>query len=464
MPKIEQHNLRQMINNHFFDRDQTKEILENFVTVDNNSVLHVGLPEPANVALTTPNNAITTADVGTLKAKVTDANSNNCYGVPVDFVNRKTREVIGQGITDLNGEAFYNFRLEDSDIFSVQAKLSQDYLFHDGAILNNTASWGDLGNIVQEIYHDYTLIYKDDDSSDSLLYSPTLSGYTEISFMAKLVDAAANDSFCGIIETNSSGTVTGNLNGVTLSQLGLTSSSNGQWFKFYINVLGTDVLIKAVNVDTGAVSTASVTLSAAMSYFSFCFVLTGDLTSTYFSNVKINKCSDDLTMFVKDRIYSGWELLLYDIGISSNHTDIYASSSSVDITRTSDYTSLTKSNSASTTADLRINTNIPLESYIEFDIKVIGSSSNGLFARWIQNNNAMTGISLDDFNENLNIWHHCLLKINNNGTMTCIMDDKTYTAPATNFSSNISYIQFIFRLTSNSPELQFKNFNIFKTP
>ena len=301
MPNIEQHNLRQMINNHFFDRDQTKEILENFVTVDNNSVLHVGLPEPANVALTTPNNAITTADVGTLKAKVTDSNSNNCYGVPVDFVNRKTREVIGQGITDLNGEAYYNFRLEDSDIFSVQAKLSQDYLFHDGAILNNTATWGNSGNIVQEIYHDYTLIYKDDDSLDSLLYSPVLSGYTEISFKAKLVDAAASDSFCGLIETNSSGTVTGTLNGITLSQLGLTDASNGQWYKFYINVLGTDVFIKAVNLDTKAVSTASVTLSAAMSYFSFCFVLTGDLTTTYFSDVKINKCSDDLTMFVKEK-------------------------------------------------------------------------------------------------------------------------------------------------------------------
>ena len=301
MTNTEQYNLRKLINNHFFDRDQTKEILENFVTVDNNSVLHVGLPEPANVALTTPNNAITTADVGTLKAKVTDSNSNNCYGVPVDFVNRKTREVIGQGITDLNGEAYYNFRLEDSDIFSVQAKLSQDYLFHDGAILNNTATWGNSGNIIQEIYHDYTLIYKDDDSLDSLLYSPTLSGYTEISFKAKLVDAAANDSFCGLIETNSSGTVTGNLNGVTLSQLGLTAANNGQWYKFYINVLGTDVLIKAINLDTGAVSTASVTLSAAMSYFSFCFVLTGDLTTTYFTDVKINKCSDDLTMFVKDK-------------------------------------------------------------------------------------------------------------------------------------------------------------------
>lgn len=364
MPKIEQHNLRQMINNHFFDRDQTKEILENFVTVDNNSVLHVGLPEPANVALTTPNNAITTADVGTLKAKVTDANSNNCYGVPVDFVNRKTREVIGQGITDLNGEAYYNFRLEDSDIFSVQAKLSQDYLFHDGAILNNTATWGNSGNIVQEIYHDYTLIYKDDDSLDSLLYSPTLSGYTEISFKAKLVDAAANDSFCGLIETNSSGTVTGTLNGVTLSQLGLTAASNGQWFKFYVNVLGTDVLIKAINLETGAVSTASVTLSAAMSYFSFCFVLTGDLTTTYFSDVKINKCSDDLTMFVKEKrnlcsfnLWSGTDYL----GVVSNDK-----TSESEFACTKGLTSLSSSNEWSSNFEKSIKSNLSAGDYVVF--------------------------------------------------------------------------------------------------
>ena len=50
MPNPETYNLRQLINNHFFDRDQTKEILENFVTV-NNGVLHVGLPEPTNIAL-----------------------------------------------------------------------------------------------------------------------------------------------------------------------------------------------------------------------------------------------------------------------------------------------------------------------------------------------------------------------------------------------------------------------------
>ena len=379
MPNPETYNLRQLINNHFFDRDQTKEILENFVTVDNNSVLHVGLPEPTSVALTTPNNAITTADVGTLKAKVTGANSVNCYGVPVDFVNRKTREVIGQGITDLNGEAYYNFRLEDSDIFSVQAKLSQDYLFHDGAILNNTASWGDLGNIVQEIYHDYTLIYKDDDSLDSLLYSPTLSGYTEISFKAKLVDAAAGDSFCGLIETNSSGTVTGNLNGVTLSQLGLTAASNGQWFKFYINVLGTDVLIKAVNIATGAVSTANVTLSSAMSYFSFCFVLTGDLTSTYFTDVKINKCSDDLTMFVKDK---NKEYFYYDLAVTGNKNTSYYASNGVSVeTPTYNGTELTYSSQYAEYKICEIGSTthqylIPIPFCVEFD--VVSMTSNVL--------------------------------------------------------------------------------------
>lgn len=397
MTNSQNYNLRQMINNHFFDRDQTKEILENFVTVDNNSVLHVGLLEPANVALTTPNNAITTADVGTFKAKVTDSNNNNCYGVPVDFVNRKTREVIGQGITDLNGEAYYNFRLEDSDIFSVQAKLSQDYLFHDGAILNNTMSWGNSGNIVQEVYPDYTLIYKDDDSLDSLLYSPNLSGYTEISFKAKLVDAAASDSFCGLIETNSSGTVTGTLNGITLSQLGLTAANNGQWYKFYINVLGADVFIKAVNLDTKAVSTANVTLSSAMSYFNFCFVLTGDLTTTYFTDVKINKCSDDLTMFVKDKenllpfnVWSGTEYLKNTNNFTYTNLTI---NSSKEWSSKGEY-SLQITASLDSYARVEFINNIPTlkdETYVG-SIDIFNNSKNNIALRFVEN---ITGITQD---------------------------------------------------------------------
>ena len=454
MPNIEQHNLRNLINNHFFDRDQTKEILENFVTVDNNSVLHVGLPEPTNVALTTPNNAITTADVGTLKAKVTGANNVNCYGVPVDFVNRKTREVIGQGITDINGEAYYNFRLEDSDIFSVQAKLSQDYLFHDGAILNNTATWGNSGNIVQEIYHDYTLIYKDDDSLDSLLYSPTLSGYTEISFKAKLVDAATSDSFCGLIETNSSGTVTGNLNGVTLSQLGLTAANNGQWYKFYINVLGTDVLIKAINLDTGAVSTASVTLSAAMSYFSFCFVLTGDLTTTYFSDVKINKCSDDLTMFVKDKNIN---YLFYDIGVISNNNNNWIISDSCTLSRGRDY-SVIKESSASEWGTVRVNQLIPVNTKIEFDYKITDGLTSDFFCALSNTltSGYLNGVGLYHFNGNLNIWYHMSVDIGSTST--------TFTSNSLSRTieySSKSQVSFYYWLSRGISEVSFKNLKLY---
>ena len=441
------YNLRQLINNHFFDRDQTKEILENFVTVDNNSVLHVGLPEPANVALTTPNNAITTADVGTLKAKVTDANSNNCYGVPVDFVNRKTREVIGQGITDLNGEAYYNFRLEDSDIFSVQAKLSQDYLFHDGAILNNTATWGNSGNIVQEIYHDYTLIYKDDDSLDSLLYSPTLSGYTEISFKAKLVDAAASDSFCGLIETNSSGTVTGTLNGITLSQLGLTAANNGQWYKFYINVLGTDVLIKAINLETGAVSTANVTLSAAMSYFSFCFVLTGDLTTTYFSDVKINKCSDDLTMFVKDKTI---DYLFWDIGVKNNHNDNWLKQNCTTFSRGYDGTTVVGTNlfiaSADTTSDWSKVVSFTVPFVIEFDLVSYDNSATRYVRTAIVGGSTASQVALTETG-------HYKVIVTENGS-SCTVDGHNH---STYDSQTGQSHQILFA----SPNLKFKEFKVY---
>ena len=242
MPNPETYNLRQLINNHFFDRDQTKEILENFVTV-NNGVLHVGLPEPTNIALTTPNNAITTADMGTLKAKVTGASNVNCYGVPVEFVNKKTQKILGYGLTDLNGEVYHNFRLDDADIFDVQARLSQDYLFNDFGMLNNTHTWNNNSNIVREIYEDHTKIYLDDDTSYGYLCSPVLSGFVDIDFKVKLNDGAITDTFCGLFATDSSGTVSGALNGFNLGQLGLTSADIGRWVDFHIGVLDDTIVL-----------------------------------------------------------------------------------------------------------------------------------------------------------------------------------------------------------------------------
>lgn len=296
MPNPESYNLRQLINNHFFDRDQTKEILENFVTVDNNSVLHVGLPEPTSVALTTPNNAITTADMGTLKATVTGASNVKCYGVPVEFVNKKTQQVLGYGLTDLNGEVYHNFRLDDADIFDVQARLSQDYLFNDFAVLNNTHTWNNNSNIVREIYEDHTKIYLDDDTSYGYLCSPVLSGFVDIDFKVKLNDGAISDTFCGLFTTNSTGTVSGAINGFNLGQLGLTSSDIGRWVDFHIGVLDDTIILLCK--DTGAMVKLSHTCP---SYYIFCFALTGTLTDLDFRDVKINKCSDDLTMFVKDK-------------------------------------------------------------------------------------------------------------------------------------------------------------------
>ena len=328
MPNPETYNLRQLINNHFFDRDQTKEILENFVTV-NNGVLHVGLPEPTNIALTTPNNAITTADMGTLKAKVTGASNVNCYGVPVEFVNKKTQKILGYGLTDLNGEVYHNFRLDDADIFDVQARLSQDYLFNDFGMLNNTHTWNNNSNIVREIYEDHTKIYLDDDTSYGYLCSPVLSGFVDIDFKVKLNDGAITDTFCGLFTTDSSGTVSGALNGFNLGQLGLTSADIGRWVDFHIGVL--DDTIVLLCKDTGAMVKLSHTCP---SYYIFSFALTGTLTSLDFKGVKINKCSDDLTMFVKDKdnlaefnIWSGTDYLNNTDGVHSGHIQKLSSSS-----------------------------------------------------------------------------------------------------------------------------------------
>ena len=332
MTNSEQYNLRKLINNHFFDRDQTKEILENFVTVNNQGVLHVGLPEPTSVALTTPNNAITTADMGTLKATVTGAANVKCYGVPVEFVNKKTQQVLGYGLTDLNGEVYHNFRLDDADIFDVQARLSQDYLFNDFAVLNNTHTWNNNSNIVREIYEDHTKIYLDDDTSYGYLCSPVLSGFVDIDFKVKLNDGVISDTFCGLFTTNSTGTVSGTINGFNLGQLGLTSSNIGRWVDFHIGVLDDTIILLCK--DTGAMVKLSHTCP---SYYIFCFALTGTLTDLDFRDVKINKCSDDLTMFVKDKnnlfnhnLWSGTDLnksLIYNTEYSSGHLVTVSSNS-----------------------------------------------------------------------------------------------------------------------------------------
>lgn len=69
----------------------------------------------------------------------------------------------------------------------------------------------------------------------------------------------------------------------------------------------------------------------------------------------------------------------------------------------------------------------------------------------------MTGIKLDNFNASINTWYHVLLKVNHDGTVTCNMNNKTYTAPATSFDSTIHYIQFIFATPSDNTEIRFKN-------
>ena len=179
--------------------------------------------------------------------------------------------------------------------------------------MNNTHTWNNNSNIVREIYEDHTKIYLDDDTSYGYLCSPVLSGFVDIDFKVKLNDGAITDTFCGLFTTDSSGTVSGALNGFNLGQLGLTSADIGRWVDFHIGVL--DDTIVLLCKDTGAMVKLSHTCP---SYYIFSFALTGTLTSLDFKGVKINKCSDDLTMFVKDTA-NKFPLEIWSMG-DYNHT------------------------------------------------------------------------------------------------------------------------------------------------
>lgn len=126
-----------------------------------------------------------------------------------------------------------------------------------------------------------------------------------------------------------------------------------------------------------------------------------------------------------------------------------------------DYTEL-KENGATTNANVRINFNIPLEHTIDFEIKVVdGTQTDVQFCRWIQDNTAITGCSLNNINGSIGEWIHIRLKIHSDGTVTCISNNATYNAPSTGFDSSKQYVQFIFTTAGNNTTVQFKNLHIY---
>lgn len=290
-------NLKNLMNKWFYTREQIHQLLEDYVTVDNNGILNVGLPSAEKITLTTQNNAITTADVAEVTAKVTDSNNNATFGVPVQFVNRATREVLYNGTTDENGECDFQYFTEEAEILPIQARISNDYIFRDDGRLNSYTSWDGNTNVTLEHNSTNTRMYATDtNGATATLSSLVLAGYNDIDFKIKLVDGTATTDFCGIRECTSSGenVANGYTTDFNLDQLNLTV---GEWYHFHISVLDDRFVLYCK--ETGE-NLRIWNDGGAPAYYKFVLYCDDDVSTIDFSDVRINKTSDDLSMFIKD--------------------------------------------------------------------------------------------------------------------------------------------------------------------
>lgn len=297
-------NLKNLMNKWFYTREQIHELLEDYVTVNNQGILSVGIPSPEKITLTTTNNAITTADVAEVTAKITDNSNNPSFGVPVEFVNRATREILHSGATDENGECDFEYFTEDAEILPIQARISNDYLFKDDGRLNSHTNWPvNISDSILERRNTYTRMYGEDPTIIPTIYSPVLSGYTDIQFKIKIVDGTSNTpgqaKFCKFSECDSSGTNINNgaKKNFTLGDFNL--NSRGVWYTLQISVLDDRFVLHCK--ETG--ESQKIWFSGSLpSYYHFGFTCDGSNFITLdFCDVKINRTSDDLSMFIKDK-------------------------------------------------------------------------------------------------------------------------------------------------------------------
>ena len=292
-------NLKNLMNKWFYTREQIHQLLEEYVTVNQQGILNVGLNTATDIALTTTNNAITTADVAECTATVTDSNDNGVYGVPVQFVNRKTREVLYDGISDENGECDFRYFTDDAEILPIQAKIAGEFLFRDEGILNSYTAWGSGAqqNLVLERYNTYSKMRKSDtSSSNGYMRSLRLSGYTDIDFEAKTYDAGGATDFIEIIECNANDGMVGNGFDIQLDHNDFNLTAN-EWHHFHISIL--DDRLVLYSKDTGESNT--IWHDGLPTYYCFRLNFSYLVGAIDFRDVKISRCSDDLSMFIKDK-------------------------------------------------------------------------------------------------------------------------------------------------------------------
>ena len=280
-------NLKNLMNKWFYTREQIHELLEDYVTVNNQGILSVGIPSPEKITLTTTNNAITTADVAEVTAKVTDNSNTPSYGVPVEFVNRATREVLHHDTTNSDGECVFEYFTEEAEILPLQARISNDYIFKDDGRLNSHNSWDRVADATLVRYDTYSCL-QPSGSASPILYSLLLSGYTDITFKIKFYTLAR----MGLISCSSTGTDQANFKYFDASQLGLSADT---WYTIQFSCLDDRIIIYCK--ETGNVKVEWI--DSLPSYYKF-YLTTSNSASIDFCDVKINRASDDLSMFIKD--------------------------------------------------------------------------------------------------------------------------------------------------------------------
>ena len=138
----------------------------------------------------------------------------------------------------------------------------------------------------------------DTSGATATLTSLVLAGYNDIGFKVKLVDGTATTDFCGIRECTSNGAdvANGYTTDFNLDQLNLEV---GEWYHFNITVLDDRFVLYCK--ETGE-NLRIWNDDGAPAYYKFVLYCDDDVSTIDFSDVRINKTSDDLSMFIKDKL------------------------------------------------------------------------------------------------------------------------------------------------------------------
>ena len=130
--------------------------------------------------------------------------------------------------------------------------------------------------------------------------------------------------------------------------------------------------------------------------------------------------SDDLTMFVKDKNQT---YIKYDLGVLTNHNDIWTISDTCNLTRGNEHTFI-KESSVSDWSIVRVNTLIPVNTRIEYDFKVHDGLVSNFFCALSKTltGGYINGAGLDHFNGTFDTWYHMVIDINSSSAVfSCIM-------------------------------------------